>query len=150
MYRLLTDLSKSQFIWRNWNIYKGLHVHIWYESTSMSPFVSDYIFCFQDLIWKEVYNWYADVEYRHTCFSSFNVFNVFIRCIWLNATYIIPICYPTILQCNRSIVPTLCCLKCPVIWSFVFESRIIIENDFISDFEVMVYSFIIFAWSQCT
>ena len=74
---------------------------------------------------------------------AIHIFQHLISPTFLSYTYIIPICYPTILQYNRAVGPTLCCLKCLVKWSFICESRIIIENDFISEFEVMVYYFII-------
>ena len=38
-----------------------------------------------------VYNWYSYIDYCHAYISKFNIFNIFIRLIWLNATDIIPI-----------------------------------------------------------
>ena len=68
-----------------------------------------------------------------------NIFNVNISngciiCICFNPTYILPNVFRTILQCDRTIGPTLryYYYKWPVIWSFIFVYRIISEHDFIS------------------
>ena len=79
-------------------------------------------------------------------FFNVNIFNICIRCIWFNETYIIPNFYRTTLLCDRSIVPTLCYHKCYHIWIFIFVCSIISEHDFISDFALVVNSFIIFTY----
>ena len=89
----------------------------------------------------EVCNWY----FFNVIFSiiSFwvDIFNICIICIWLNAAYIMPKFSRAILQCNRSIGLTLFYHKQSLIWLFIFVYSIIIEHDFISDFIVMVNSF---------
>ena len=77
-------------------------------------------------------------------FFNVNIFNVCIRCIWFNATYILPNFYCTTLSCDCAIGSTLRYQKWALIWSFIFVCSIISENDFISDFVVAVNSFIIF------
>ena len=51
---------------------------------------------------------------------SGNIFNICIRFIWLNATYIIPNSCHTIFYCDRAIDPTLHYHKWSLIWHFVF------------------------------
>ena len=78
-------------------------------------------------------------------FFSGNIFNVFIRLICINATYILPKFCRTILQCERSIGPTLIYFKWSLIWSFMFVFSMISEHDFISNLIVVVNPFYIFA-----
>ena len=75
-------------------------------------------------------------------FFNADIFNVFIRCIWFNATYIMPRIYCTTLLYERVIGPTLCYQEWALIWSFIFACSIISEHDFISNFVVVVNSLI--------
>ena len=53
--------------------------------------------------------------------------------------------YHTTLSCDCSIDSTLRYHKCPFVWRFIFVCSVISEHDFISNFLVMVNSFVIFA-----
>ena len=53
--------------------------------------------------------------------------------------YIIPNFYRNILQCDCAIGPTMSDLKWSPIWSFIFESSIINEHDFICGFIVFIF-----------
>ena len=78
-------------------------------------------------------------------FFNVYVLNVCVRFIWLNLTYNIPTFYRATLWCDRAIVPTLCYNKWPIMWCFIFVCIIINNDDFISDFIVVVNAIIIFA-----
>ena len=58
-------------------------------------------------------------------FFNVNISKVFIRCIWLNPTYIMPNLFQITLYCDRDIGPTLRDHKWPVLCSFIFLCRII-------------------------
>ena len=71
------------------------------------------------------------------------IFNVCIRCIWLNVTYIMSNLFRTTLQCDFAIGPRLFYNKWAFIRRFIYLGIIISEHDFISKFIVMVKSFTI-------
>ena len=124
----------------SWKIY----VCVWYESTSRSPCASNHIiFPSFNIIQKYI----TGILYKTVVIHIFRVdiFNMYIRCIWLNPKYIIPNVYCTTNQCYRYIGPTLINLKLALMWVFVFESNIIIQHYFISNFLVVVNSFTIFS-----
>ena len=72
-------------------------------------------------------------------------FNVCIRFIWLNLTYIMPNFCRTILYIYRAVGKTLCYHKCALIWSLLFLCSVVTEHEFISDFIVVVNSIYISA-----
>ena len=114
-------------MWRKWLRCEKLQVHNRYELTSISLCVSDYIPCFQDLIYNtEVYKWWSYVNIIINVFGV-NIFNVCIRFIWLNMMYIIHNLYWTTLQCDCDIGPTLRYHKWTSIWSFIFLFSVISE-----------------------
>ena len=93
----------------------------------------------------EVCNWYLPNMASSIIIFWFNIFNVCIRCIWLNATYIMINFFRNILQFDRAIGPTLLHHKWSLIWRFIFVCRMIIYHEFISNFIVVVNLFYIFA-----
>ena len=78
-------------------------------------------------------------------FFSNSILNVYIIYIWPNKNYIKPNFYRTTQLCDSAIGSTVHYHKWTFIGHLIFESSIIIEHDFISNFIVMVYYFTIFA-----
>ena len=83
--------------------------------------------------------------YVFNLFNSHNILNVCIRRIWFNTTYIIPNFHRTTMQYYCDIGKTLRYLKLYFMQGFIFESRIFIDNDFRTNFGVMLLPFTIFA-----
>ena len=123
-----------------------VHVHGWYESTPRSPCVSDYLPCFQALIQYRIIYLVIICWHRHTYIFNVNIFNICMRYIWFNATFILTNFYRTTLLYDRVIGTTLCYQKWALIWSFISVCSIINEHEFISDLVVAVKFFIIFTY----
>ena len=73
-----------------------------------------------------------------------NILNVCIIFLWFNAMYIIPIFYCTALYLEHTVGPTLNYIKWFSIWSYIYENRINIQHEFISEFIAVVYYFSIY------
>ena len=115
-----------------------------FESSSIFLCISNYIPCYQDLtqyrsMWLVIICWLSSY-----IFSNVYIFNICIRCIWLNSTYIMTNICRTIMLFDCAIDPILCYHKRPVIWSFILICSFISKNWFISDFIVVVKLFYYF------
>ena len=92
----------------------------------------------------KVYNWQSYVDIITHIFGV-DIFNVCIRFIWLNPTYVIPSFCWTILYIYHANGKIPHYHKWALIWSFVFVCIAVTDNDFISDFIDVVNSVSIFA-----
>ena len=91
----------------------------------------------------KLYNWQSYIDIVTHIFGV-DIFNVCMRCIWLNTAYVMPNLYRTTFHCDFTIGTTPRYQKWPIILCFIIVCSVISEHDFISNFIVMVNSFSIF------
>ena len=130
-------------MWRKLIRHEILHLHGQEKLMSISPSSSNYMNSSKLYYNTKLNNWWSYVDIVTHIFGV-NIFNICIRCLCLNATYIIPNAYCTKMYYDQAIVPTPCYHKWCLICHLIFVFSVISKHYSISDFIVSVKSFTMF------